>query len=156
MFKVSLLHASVDFFFYLVIFFRAELGLHCCVWAFSSCCFVSVRGLLFAVTFLAFLWFSEHGAPGTRASVAPWHVGSSRARNGSSAPCIARQTQIFPAPPGKPSLSWFLQIISYKLNNPFLKKLICLLSGSLTFWWQDATWYDWPPHTESLGHPSQL
>ena len=55
---------------------------------------------------------------------------------------------IFPAAPGKPSLSWFLQPVSYKLNNPFFEKLICLLSGSLIFRWRDAKWYD-QPHTLS-------
>ena len=42
--------------------FLAVLGLHCCVWAFSSCderglLFVSVRGLLIAVASLV----AEHG-----------------------------------------------------------------------------------------------
>ena len=46
----------------LFILFLAALGLHCCVWAFSSCgewglLFVVVCGLLIAVTFLVV----EHG-----------------------------------------------------------------------------------------------
>ena len=50
------------FFFFSFIYFLAVLGLHCCTWAFSSCCeqgllFVVVRGLLIAVASLV----AEHG-----------------------------------------------------------------------------------------------
>ena len=51
----SLYYMPQLIFFLFSYFFRAELGLHCCAWAFSSCYFVSMCRLLFAVTFLAFL-----------------------------------------------------------------------------------------------------
>ena len=51
--------------------FLAVLGLHCCMWAFSSCSkrgllFIAVSGLLIAVDSLV----EEHGVLGARASVA--------------------------------------------------------------------------------------
>ena len=44
-------------FFFFLILFLAALGLHCCTWAFSSCCeqgllFVAVRVLLIVVASL--------------------------------------------------------------------------------------------------------
>ena len=54
---------SLFFFFFnkFIYLFLAELGLHCCAWAFSTCSkqgllFVAVRGLLIAVASLV-----EHG-----------------------------------------------------------------------------------------------
>ena len=49
-------------FFKIVFYFLAVLGLHCCMWAFSSCSeqgvlFVAVRRLLIAVASLV----AEHG-----------------------------------------------------------------------------------------------
>ena len=53
---------SFFFLIYLINFFGAALGLHCCMWAFSSCgeqglLFVEVRRLLIAVASLV----AEHG-----------------------------------------------------------------------------------------------
>ena len=52
----------INLFIYLCILFLAVLGLHCCVWAFSSCgeqglLFVAVHGLLIVVASLV----AEHG-----------------------------------------------------------------------------------------------
>ena len=53
--KFELRSARLFFFLiYLIYLFLAALGLHCCVWAFSSCgeqglLFVAVRGLLIVV-----------------------------------------------------------------------------------------------------------
>ena len=50
------------FFFLSICLFLVALGLHCCLWAFSSCCkgglfFVAVHGLLIAVASLV----AKHG-----------------------------------------------------------------------------------------------
>ena len=94
------------FFFFLkmyLFYFLAVVGLCCCMQAFSS----GERGLLFAVTLQLLMAVASRcraQALGTRASVvaahglslwfidlvAPWHVGSSRARNRTGVPCIAR------------------------------------------------------------------
>ena len=54
-------------FIYFIYLFLAALGLHCCVWAFSSCgkqelLFVAVHGLLLAVASVVM----EHGLMGSR------------------------------------------------------------------------------------------
>ena len=59
---VSLSLAGRSFFLKNFIYFLAMLGLHCCMWAFSSCgewglLFVAVHGLLIAVASLVV----EHG-----------------------------------------------------------------------------------------------
>ena len=98
-------------FCFVLCLFLAVLGLRCCAWAFSSC---SKQGLLFiAVCKLPIVVASlvaEHRLQahrlqqlwhvGSRAQaqqlwhtglVAPWHVGSSWARDRTHVPCIGRQ-----------------------------------------------------------------
>ena len=58
---LPVLHKNLFYILYFYYLFLAVLGLHCCVWAFSSCgewelLFVAVRGLLIAVASLV-----EHG-----------------------------------------------------------------------------------------------
>ena len=59
---IYFIYSSLYVFFLLIYLFWAALGLHCCVWAFSSCgewglLFVAVRRLLIAVASLV----AEHG-----------------------------------------------------------------------------------------------
>ena len=102
----------------LFILFVAALGLHCCVWVFSSCrgrglLFVAVHRLLIAVASLVAehglqcvgfsscaMWAQQLWLMGSRAQaqqlwhtglVVPRHVGSSRTRARTRVPCIGRQ-----------------------------------------------------------------
>ena len=63
-----------DFAFFNLFLFVSALGLHCCVWAFSSCgqwglLFIAVPGLLIVVASLV----AEHRTLGAWASVAVAH-----------------------------------------------------------------------------------
>ena len=98
--------------------FLAPLGLHCCMWAFSSCgerglLFIQVHGLLIAVASLVLehglqvhglhscgtwaqqLWLVDSRAQAQQlwhtGLAAPWHVGSTRTRARTHVPCIGRQ-----------------------------------------------------------------
>ena len=88
----------MDFFFFLIYFFMAVLGLRFCARAFSSCgkwgpLFIAVRGPLTIAASLV----AEHRLQTRRLSdwlmglVAPRHVGSSQTRARTRIPCIGRQ-----------------------------------------------------------------
>ena len=107
-FPLYLLHLKKNKYIYL---FLAVLGLHCCVWAFSShgeqgLLFVAVRGLLIAVVSLVAehrlqarrlqqLWHTGSRAQAQQlwhtGLVAPQNVGSSRTRARTRVPCIGRR-----------------------------------------------------------------
>ena len=102
---------SRSIFFFLIYLFLAVLGLRCCARAFSSCgkrglLFAVVRGLLIVVASLVSkhelqahrlqqLWLTGSRAQAQQlwctGLVALWHVGSSRTRARTHAPCIGRQ-----------------------------------------------------------------
>ena len=87
---------------YIIYLFLSVLALHCCVWAFSSCC---QRGLLFAVVlgfFIAMVSLvPEHRLQVLRLQqlrlsglVAPGCVKSSQTRDPTGVPCIGEQILI--------------------------------------------------------------
>ena len=99
--------------------FLAVLGLRFCARALSSCgkwgpLFIVVRGPLTIVASLV----AEHrlqmrrlSSCGARASVAPWHVGSSQTRARTHVPCISRQILNHCATREAP-VHWFLNVKS--------------------------------------------
>jgi len=111
-FSHSYVHMWILIFIFLDLFtYLAVLGLHCCVWAFSSCSewrllFIALHRLLIALHRLLMLWrplvlwgmgcrrtgFSSCSAwaPLCTGLVALRHVGSSQTRDRTHVPCIGR------------------------------------------------------------------
>ena len=124
-------------FFLRFICFLAVVGLHCCMWAFSSC---SHRGLLLTLQFLGFplqrLLLLKARALGIQASAAAsqgsgscgsqavvaWHGGSSQTRDGTGIPCRFLTT----GAPGKPlNFSvWTSHTVKYDKRSPHKQKLL--------------------------------